>query len=265
MIPMRMTAAEYGMIPMRMALLVTGITLTLAVESSQAADDCLAGPNAPAPQGNHWYYRVERATHRECWYLGAEGREVRVPAHQNGSSAPSHPSNTIRVQPASETSTEANPAQDAGAGRVAAKPVPVEIMPSPARTAEAAETRPLAAEPVPIDITTSQGRTVTGAAPLGAELVPVEVKPSEAKTAKNSTASAIRRSAVPTSNLSIDRTLVSTRDSYAEEHSMTHSENEMKLAKLSAARRLSEIATLTAVLAIWLGLAALIARTLFRP
>jgi hypothetical protein len=34
-----------------------------------AADDCLAGPNrAPAP-GGHWYYHLDRASDRKCWYL----------------------------------------------------------------------------------------------------------------------------------------------------------------------------------------------------
>jgi len=48
--------------------------LTLAAASAQysaRAEDCLAGPNAQAPQGSHWYYRLDRATHRKCWYVGA--------------------------------------------------------------------------------------------------------------------------------------------------------------------------------------------------
>ena len=46
----------------------------LTIAASQA-DDCLSKPNAPSPQGTHWYYRIDRATQRHCWYLGAEGRE----------------------------------------------------------------------------------------------------------------------------------------------------------------------------------------------
>jgi hypothetical protein len=33
------------------------------------ANDCLAAPNASAPQGQHWYYRIDRPNHRKCWYL----------------------------------------------------------------------------------------------------------------------------------------------------------------------------------------------------
>jgi hypothetical protein len=131
------------MIPRRMALLVTGITIALAavnvtVKPSRAGDDCLAGPNTAAPQDSHWYYRVDRLTHRECWYLGPERR---THAHQDGSPARSHPSNTMSAQPASQTPAEARTALAIGAGPesltvedraakgVAAEPVPIEKVP----------------------------------------------------------------------------------------------------------------------------------------
>ncbi|WGD49003.1 hypothetical protein QA641_25550 [Bradyrhizobium sp. CB1650] len=41
--------------------------------ASAEADDCLASPKATAPQGQHWYYRIDRASKRKCWYLRAEG------------------------------------------------------------------------------------------------------------------------------------------------------------------------------------------------
>jgi hypothetical protein len=238
------------MIPTRMALLVTRVfTIALAavivtIEASHAADDCLAGPNAAAPEGSHWYYRVDRATHRECWYLGPEGREVRTHAHQDGSPARSH--NATSAQPASQTPTQDKTAEAAGAEPLAAEPVPVEITPGQAKTAEAAEAGPLAAEPVPVEIT-----------------------PGQAKTAEiNSTASAIPWSAIPTSNLSIDPTLVSTRGSYAEEQSITNAEDETRPVELSAAQQPSEfpisLAQLSAVFAALLGLVALIAPILFR-
>ncbi|WP_198964357.1 hypothetical protein [Bradyrhizobium sp. Y36] len=40
--------------------------------ASQAAD-CLASPKGTAPQGQHWYYRLDRTTKRQCWYLRAAG------------------------------------------------------------------------------------------------------------------------------------------------------------------------------------------------
>jgi hypothetical protein len=42
---------------------------TVSHSATGAADDCLAGPKGQAPQGAHWYYRVDRSTKRHCWYL----------------------------------------------------------------------------------------------------------------------------------------------------------------------------------------------------
>jgi hypothetical protein len=42
-----------------------------------AVDECLSKPNAPAPNGQHWYYRIDRANNnRQCWRLGPEGLRV---------------------------------------------------------------------------------------------------------------------------------------------------------------------------------------------
>ena len=134
------------MIPIRRtALLVMGVTIALAavnvtVNPSRAGDDCLAGPNTATPQDSHWYYRVDRLTHRECWYLGPERR---THAHQDGSPARSHPSNTMSAQPASQTPTEARTAEAVGAGP---EPLTVAVVPVEDRTAKG-----VAAEPVPVE------------------------------------------------------------------------------------------------------------------
>lgn len=44
-----------------------------ASSTANAASDCLASPKSTAPQGQHWYYRLDRSTKRQCWYLRAEG------------------------------------------------------------------------------------------------------------------------------------------------------------------------------------------------
>jgi hypothetical protein len=54
-------------IPALLALLTLAATST---SRATRAEDCLAGPNGQAPQGSHWYYRLDRATHRKCWYIG---------------------------------------------------------------------------------------------------------------------------------------------------------------------------------------------------
>ncbi|MBB4368055.1 hypothetical protein GGD63_000824 [Bradyrhizobium sp. cir1] len=47
-----------------------------ASSTAGAADECLASPKGAAPQGQHWRYRVERGTKRQCWYLRAEGAKT---------------------------------------------------------------------------------------------------------------------------------------------------------------------------------------------
>ncbi|WP_431202848.1 hypothetical protein ACQ86E_28735 [Bradyrhizobium betae] len=48
-------------------------TPAAATSTANAASDCLASPKGAAPQGQHWFYRLDRATKRQCWYLRAEG------------------------------------------------------------------------------------------------------------------------------------------------------------------------------------------------
>src|SRR5260370_12340053 len=127
--------------PKRMALFVTAIfTIFLAavfvtVQASRAADDCLAEPNAAAPQGSHWYYRVDRTTHRECWYLGPEGGKVRPHVHQDASPVRSHPSK-MSAQSAPQTPAQAITVEAAAAEATPAEAVPVEITSGEAKTPE---------------------------------------------------------------------------------------------------------------------------------
>jgi len=36
---------------------------------------CAEAPVGLAPEGEHWYYRLDRETHRKCWYMRAFGEE----------------------------------------------------------------------------------------------------------------------------------------------------------------------------------------------
>ena len=60
------------------------------------AAECIAKPNAPAQQGKHWYYRTDRATKRQCWYLGSQGASVQKGATQ----ASEQPAPNALAQPA---------------------------------------------------------------------------------------------------------------------------------------------------------------------
>ena len=52
-------------------VLIAGLVLQSTLSAD--AEDCIAKPNAPAPQGEHWYYRIDHANNRQCWRLGPEG------------------------------------------------------------------------------------------------------------------------------------------------------------------------------------------------
>ena len=45
---------------------------TVSRGAADVADDCLSGPKGQTPQGSHWYYRIDHATKRHCWYLADE-------------------------------------------------------------------------------------------------------------------------------------------------------------------------------------------------
>lgn len=69
--------------------IIAGVPLAAVSQNAPApssaastASDCLAAPKGAAPQGQHWYYRLERTTKRQCWYLRAAGDKDSVKAAQ---------------------------------------------------------------------------------------------------------------------------------------------------------------------------------------
>jgi hypothetical protein len=66
-----------GQIPRPMgpiALVATLLAWSVSVGAltiTARADDCLPEPNSSAPAGSHWYYHMDRATQRKCWYVRA--------------------------------------------------------------------------------------------------------------------------------------------------------------------------------------------------
>jgi hypothetical protein len=66
----------FGTFGLVAALLMSGVGVTVPAR----AEDCLAAPNSPAPQGIHWYYRLDWATQRKCWYTRAAGQPVQQAA-----------------------------------------------------------------------------------------------------------------------------------------------------------------------------------------
>lgn len=101
-----------------LALAATGAT------RATRAEDCLAGPNAQSPQGQHWYYRIDRATHRKCWYLGALHAQRAAPHRRSAARADSAPAGSDEDTPGRDTPAAAMPAAPAQTGIVAASADP---------------------------------------------------------------------------------------------------------------------------------------------
>ncbi|MDC7785456.1 hypothetical protein PQJ75_27230 [Rhodoplanes sp. TEM] len=95
-----------------------------------AAPDCLAAPDDTPTEGRRWYYRLDHANNRKCWYLRAPG-EARAASPAGGE------------------------ASDSGPASVSATPVPATPLP-PGAAATPAE--PLAGAPV----AAATGRGVDG-------------------------------------------------------------------------------------------------------
>ena len=119
------------------ASLLAGTALTTVSHGAEpAADECLSGPKGQTPQGSHWYYRVDRASKRHCWYIGEEREKLSRAAPQNSAST-ANP-----VSPRKETAAQ-RPIADARAElpspqtRVEETSVPTRQW-SPATTANAA-------------------------------------------------------------------------------------------------------------------------------
>jgi hypothetical protein len=59
----------------------------VAENGAKTADNCLSAPKAAVPAGGHWYYRIDHATKRHCWYLGDEREKLAQAAPPNSSAA----------------------------------------------------------------------------------------------------------------------------------------------------------------------------------
>ena len=64
-------------IPAVFAAFLVALSVTVLQSGSVRAADCIAGPNSHAPQGSHWYYRIDRVKQRKCWYFRPQGQKVR--------------------------------------------------------------------------------------------------------------------------------------------------------------------------------------------
>jgi hypothetical protein len=82
-----------------------------------AADECLSAPSGATPKGQHWYYRLDRANQRKCWYLREVGprkdQAQNTPAGEAGSTAKASapPTTAAPVQSLEAKTPRARPSQ----------------------------------------------------------------------------------------------------------------------------------------------------------
>jgi hypothetical protein len=74
--------ARAGLIPVVAILLMV---LSWFADPGRAQDDCLAAPNAKAPQGSRWYFHQDPIKQRKCWHLRKEGQGIRESVGEEGS------------------------------------------------------------------------------------------------------------------------------------------------------------------------------------
>src|SRR6202051_3110298 len=92
-------------VPVILVIVLAAISLTVRSSLAQgAADECIAKPGSAAPQGSHWYFRVNRSDHRHCWYVGPEGAKVRAAVRQ--AQSPMHAKSPMHPGPISPVAAE---------------------------------------------------------------------------------------------------------------------------------------------------------------
>ena len=57
------------------------------IHAKDAEDNCLSAPKGATPANGHWYYRIDRATKRNCWYIKNENEKSARSAPQDSSSS----------------------------------------------------------------------------------------------------------------------------------------------------------------------------------
>jgi hypothetical protein len=105
------------------AILVGAIAIVAMTGPTHAADNCLSGPKGAAPKGSHWYYRIDHATKRNCWYVRAEGEKP--VASRSSPVAEASPQPETPLQPAiANARAEASPVDVGQSNEVAVERAP---------------------------------------------------------------------------------------------------------------------------------------------
>jgi hypothetical protein len=140
----------------RFAMLASLVSVTALVMLSngaaRAADDCLTAPKDQTPEGGHWYYRIEHATKRHCWYLRQEGEK---PPQTAASSPPGPPMPIVPKQAAATQRSIANAHAELPA-QTTIEPPARDSAPIPAMPADAADSENNAGTPAQQSVVASR-------------------------------------------------------------------------------------------------------------
>ncbi len=82
------------------SLLAGTLVATVSHGAPAEAERCLTGPKGAPPAGGHWYYRIDRATKRACWYIGDTKEKIARATPETPSPANSaSPPHSAKTQP----------------------------------------------------------------------------------------------------------------------------------------------------------------------
>jgi hypothetical protein len=154
-----------------------------ATASPSSADaDCLAKPNAPSAAGNHWYYRLDRASGRRCWYQRpAAGADQAAQSRPSARTIAAPTDKPVPELPADRPSA----ARDQDRDQTTVEPVAVEPAAAPAQPYSWSTAAP---PPTPPEQMTSAPADIAKPAPAvapqtDADAAPPRIAPAPATTA----------------------------------------------------------------------------------
>lgn len=133
------------------ASLLAGLVI-MSGGGAARGDECLSNPKGPTPAGGHWYYHLDRATKRTCWFLKDESAaSAKDAAAVSDARAPDAPAAATEATPPDQAVAPSN--ADARA----------EITAPRARKDAAAKPKPAAAKPVALKADAAPETTKAGA------------------------------------------------------------------------------------------------------
>ena len=102
-------------LPAILVVIPAAVVATVHGSSSEpAVDQCKTKPGLLVAKGTHWYYHLDRATKRQCWYLAGAiaGQHANVNAPEASATAPAVP--VPQQRPAAVQTAQAPQQQAAG-------------------------------------------------------------------------------------------------------------------------------------------------------